>query len=202
MAYRKILVPVDGSPTSNAGLREAVGLAKAQGASLQLVHVVDYHYLAMAGLEAGAYIDTMTANLTESGRRILKRAEETVRAAVVPVTSVLLESSSGPAADAIVRQAKKAKADAIVIGTHGRRGVRRLLMGSDAGRSCAALPCRCSSCARPGADARRLRGSRTRYGRESSSPRRPARPRRPDHPGQPRILLLAGGHLARQGRAP
>jgi nucleotide-binding universal stress UspA family protein len=132
MAYRKILVPVDGSPTSNAGLREAVSLAKAQGASVQLVHVVDYHYLAMAGLEAGAYIDTMTANLTESGRRILKRAEETVRKSGVPVTSVLLESSSGPAADAIVRQAKKAKADAIVIGTHGRRGVRRLLMGSDA----------------------------------------------------------------------
>ena len=132
MAYRKILVPVDGSPTSNAGLREAVALAKAQGASVQLVHVVDYHILAMAGLEAGAYIDTMTANLTESGRRILKRAEDTVRTSGVAVTSVLLESSSGPAADAIVRQAKKWKADAIVIGTHGRRGVRRLLMGSDA----------------------------------------------------------------------
>lgn len=132
MAYRRILVPVDGSPTSKAGLREAIELAKGQGASLQLVHVVDYHYLAMAGLEAGAYIDELMAGLTQSGKRILKRAEEPARKSGVPVTSVLLESPAGPAADAIVRQAKKWKADLIVLGTHGRRGVRRMLMGSDA----------------------------------------------------------------------
>ena len=132
MAYRKILVPVDGSPTSNAGLREALDIAKGQGASLQLVHVVDYHYLVMTGLEAGAYIDDLMASLTQSGRRILKRAQDQVRKSGVPVSTVLLESPAGPAADAIVRQAKKWKADLIVIGTHGRRGVRRLVMGSDA----------------------------------------------------------------------
>lgn len=132
MAYKRILVPVDGSPTSNAGLREAIDLAKGQEASLQLVHVVDYHYLVMTGLEAGAYIDDLMASLVQSGRRILKRAEELARKNGVPVTTVLVESPAGPAADAIVRQAKKWKADLIVIGTHGRRGVRRLLMGSDA----------------------------------------------------------------------
>lgn len=132
MAYRRILVPVDGSPTSNAGLREAIDLAKGQGASLQLVHVLDYHYLAMGGLEAGAYIDELMASLTQSGKRIVKRAEELVRKAGVPVSSVLLQSPAGPAADAIVRQAKKWKPDLIVVGTHGRRGVRRMLMGSDA----------------------------------------------------------------------
>ena len=132
MAYKRILVPVDGSPTSNAGLREAIDLAKGQEASLQLVHVVDYHYLVMTGLEAGAYIEDLMASLTQSGKRILRRAEELARKSGVPVTSVLLESPAGPAADAIVRQAKKWKADLIVIGTHGRRGVRRMLMGSDA----------------------------------------------------------------------
>ena len=132
MAYRRILVPVDGSPTATAGLREAIGLAKSAGASLQVVHVVDYHSLAMAGLEAGAYIATLTTNLKASGQQILKRAEELARKAGVPVTSVLVESPGAPAADAIVRQAKKAKADLIVLGTHGRRGVRRILMGSDA----------------------------------------------------------------------
>lgn len=132
MAYRRILVPVDGSPTSNAGLREAIDLAKGQGASLQLVHVLDYHYLAMGGLEAGAYIDQLMASLTQSGKRIVKRAEELVRKAGVPVSSVLLQSPAGPAADAIVRQAKKWKPDLIVVGTHGRRGMRRMLMGSDA----------------------------------------------------------------------
>ena len=132
MAYKRILVPVDGSPTSNAGLREAINLAKGQEASLQLVHVVDYHYLVMTGLEAGAYIDDLMASLVQSGRKILKRGEELARKSGVPVTTVLVESPAGPAADAIVRQAKKWKADLIVIGTHGRRGVRRLLMGSDA----------------------------------------------------------------------
>lgn len=132
MAYRRILVPVDGSPTSNAGLREAIDLAKGQGASLQLVHVVDYHYLAMTGMEAGAYIEDLMASLTQSGRRILKRAAERAQKNGISATSVLLESPAGPAADAIVRQAKKWKADLIVIGTHGRRGVRRMLMGSDA----------------------------------------------------------------------
>lgn len=132
MAYKRILVPVDGSPTSNAGLREAIALAKGQEASLQLIHVVDYHYLVMTGLEAGAYIDDLMQSLVQSGRKILKRAEELARKSDVPVTTVLVESPAGPAADAIVRQAKKWKADLIVIGTHGRRGVRRLLMGSDA----------------------------------------------------------------------
>ena len=132
MAYQRVLVPVDGSPTSNAGLREAIALARGQGGSIQLVHVVDYHYLVMTGLEAGAYIEDLTASLAQSGKRILKRAEEQARKAGVPATSVLLESAAGPAADAIVRQAKKWKADVIVLGTHGRRGVRRMLIGSDA----------------------------------------------------------------------
>jgi nucleotide-binding universal stress UspA family protein len=132
MAYKRILVPVDGSPTSNAGLREAIDLARGQGASLQLVHVVDYHYLVMTGLEAGAYIEDLMESLTQSGRRILKRAEALAEKSGLKVSTVLLESPAGPAADAIVRQAKKWQADLIVIGTHGRRGVRRMLMGSDA----------------------------------------------------------------------
>jgi nucleotide-binding universal stress UspA family protein len=50
----------------------------------------------------------------------------------VQARTVLVETLAGPAADAIVAEAKKWKADLIVMGTHGRRGVRRLVMGSDA----------------------------------------------------------------------
>lgn len=132
MAYQRILVPIDGSATSSAGLREAIALAKGQEASVHLVHVLDYHYLAMSGLEAGAYMGDLMTSLTQSGRRILKRAEEVARKSGVKATVALLESPGGPVADAIVRQAKKSKADLIVLGTHGRRGVRRMLMGSDA----------------------------------------------------------------------
>lgn len=132
MAYKRILVPVDGSPTSNLGLREAVRLAKGQGASLQLVHVVDEHYVLSSGMEVGLSVGDILPALMQGGRQILRRAEALVKKQGLACSTVLLETPTGPAADPILRQAKKWRADLIVIGTHGRRGVRRLLMGSDA----------------------------------------------------------------------
>jgi len=75
MTYQRILVPVDGSPTSNAGLREAIRLAKGQEATLQLVHVADQHFVATLGLEAAAGIDELIASVTQAGHRILRNAE-------------------------------------------------------------------------------------------------------------------------------
>jgi len=132
MAYKRILVPVDGSPTSGLGLREAIRFAKAQKAGLQLVHVVDVHSAAMAGAESGAYMADLVQALTQRGRRILAKAAELARKAGVACDTVLLETLAGSAADEIVRQARKSRADLIVMGTHGRRGLRRLVMGSDA----------------------------------------------------------------------
>jgi len=132
MAYKRILVPVDGSRTSKAGLREAIALAKGSGASLLLVHVVDQHYIGLMGLDSAAGLSEMMESLKRSGRGILKNAQATADRAGVKASAVLLETLTGPAADLIVRQAKKSGADLIVLGTHGRRGVRRLLMGSDA----------------------------------------------------------------------
>ena len=132
MAYKRILVPVDGSPTSNAGLREAIGLAKEAGARLQLIHVVDQHTVVMMGVESAYYIDEMMQSMRKAGQRLLNRAVAQATKAGVQASAVLLETLTGPAADPIVRQAKKWSADLIVLGTHGRRGVRRLLMGSDA----------------------------------------------------------------------
>ncbi len=132
MAYKRILVPIDGSRTARLGLREALRLAKGQRAAIQLVHVVDEHYVLMAASEVGVQLGRVINDLKAGGRRMLKAAEATVRKAGVPCTSVMLETLTGPAAEPIVRQARKWRADLIVIGTHGRRGVRRLLLGSDA----------------------------------------------------------------------
>jgi nucleotide-binding universal stress UspA family protein len=132
MAYKRILVPVDGSRTSMAGLKEAISLAKAQGAALQLVHVVDQHSVVMMGMEASIYMDEVLKDLSAVGRRVLTRAQALADKAGVKASGVLLETITGPAADSIIAQAKKGRADLIVIGTHGRRGVRRLVMGSDA----------------------------------------------------------------------
>lgn len=132
MAYKRILVPVDGSATSKAGLREAIELAKAQRASLLLVHVVDQHYFGLMGMESAAGLSEMMQSMRRSGRGILKNAMAAADKAGVKASPVLLETLTGPAADLIVKQAKKSDVDLIVLGTHGRRGVRRLLMGSDA----------------------------------------------------------------------
>ena len=129
--YRRILVPVDGSATSLRGLAEAIALAKRERARIMLVHVLDELFI-LAAPEATLYSDKVIEDLQRGGRRILDKAEARVRAAGVPVSTVMPETVGGRAADEIVRQAKKLKAELIVIGTHGRRGIKRLALGSDA----------------------------------------------------------------------
>ena len=128
--YRKILVPVDGSATSVRGLEEAIGFAKATGATLDLAHVVDEFVIA-AG-EAPEAWQELSQVLRESGEKVLADAEAIVRKHNVPFTSELLKATGGGAAGAIIHQAKKLSTDLIVMGTHGRRGLRRLTLGSDA----------------------------------------------------------------------
>jgi nucleotide-binding universal stress UspA family protein len=132
MTYKRILVPVDGSPTSTRGLREAIGFAKAQKARLQLVHVVDVHNAMLAGLASGDTVTDLATALNAHGRRLLGSAAALARKSGLACETVLLETLTGPPAEPIVRQARKWRADLIVIGTHGRRGLKRLVMGSDA----------------------------------------------------------------------
>ena len=131
-AYRKNLAAVDGSGASNKGLREAVRLAKEERAQLSLVHVVN-EYPAYAMPDAGAYaaVDLVSV-LRKSGKEILAKAKADVEKQGLRPKAILRETFAGPAADTIVREAKKQHADLIVLGTHGRRGVRRLVLGSDA----------------------------------------------------------------------
>ncbi len=129
--YKKILVPIDGSPTSKRGLTEAIRLAKHHKARVRLIHVVDV-FIVTPTLESGRYVDDIQKSFREDGRRLLDKAEALVRKHGLPVDSVMFEIVGAQAAEIIVAQAKKWRADIIVIGTHGRRGVLRLVMGSDA----------------------------------------------------------------------
>lgn len=131
MSYKRILVPVDGSRTAERGLKEALRLARGQKARLHLVHVMDGHLLALAGAH-GAAIGDMLPALEKSSRRLLDKALARVRAQGVACSSALLETFAGPVAPPILREARKWRAELIVIGTHGRRGLRRAVMGSDA----------------------------------------------------------------------
>lgn len=130
-AYRRILVAVDGSAAAAKGLREAIRLASAEGAQLHILHVVDEFY-AFASLDGMAPGVDLVPVFREGGRRVLNKAKAIAAKAKLKVTTVMRETVGGPAADVIVREAKKQRADLIVLGTHGRRGVRRLVLGSDA----------------------------------------------------------------------
>ena len=131
MTYKRILVPVDGSSTSIKGVQEATKLAGAKGSRLRLLHVVDPH-ISFNTPEGGVNFDLVLDALRRSGKHALAKAEEHVRRAGARSEAVLVENFGGRVADAIVEQAKRWRADLIVMGTHGRRGVNRLLLGSDA----------------------------------------------------------------------
>jgi nucleotide-binding universal stress UspA family protein len=130
-AYRRILVAVDGSPTSHKGLREALRLAKAGRAKLCIVHVVDEYY-AFAGYDGLAPVQDLVPVFREGGKRVLAKAEAIALKHKIKPKLVLREMIGGPAAGPILSEARKQRADLIVLGTHGRRGVRRLVLGSDA----------------------------------------------------------------------
>ena len=129
--YRRILVPVDGSATSTRGLREALRIAKAERARVWLLHVLD-EFFAFSDPESARYSDLLIATLKRRGQRVLARAEALARARGIKAKTLMPEIIGGPAAIEIIRQAKRARADLIVIGTHGRRGLKRLALGSDA----------------------------------------------------------------------
>ncbi|HEY1290697.1 MAG TPA: universal stress protein [Burkholderiales bacterium] len=130
-AYRRILVAVDGSATSMKGLREAIRLAKDDRAQLFVLHVVNelYAFANLEGFTAG--VDIVPA-LREGGRRVLAKATAVADKEGIRAKTLMRETPGGAAADLIVREARKQRADLIVLGTHGRRGLRRAVLGSDA----------------------------------------------------------------------
>jgi len=129
--YKRILAPVDGSRASTRGLQEAIGLAQARGVKLRLLHVVDesvltLHPEAIAG--TGEMIDSFVA----AGKRCLKNAVALASRHGVKCETAMYENMTGRVADFILSEAKKWRADLIVMGTHGRRGFEHVLLGSDA----------------------------------------------------------------------
>lgn len=137
--YQRILVPVDGSPTSLKGLAEAIRLARLTGGQIRLMHMVDALSAAMA---VGAYAISADVidQLRADGEQMLQQARAQAVAGGVAADSVLDEGVRGRLADWVVEQARAWPADLVVLGTHGRRGVGRLLLGSDAEQVLRAAP--------------------------------------------------------------
>ena len=128
MAYQNILVPVDGSETSYAAVAQAAELAKAFGGKITVVQV-----LALDPYIAAEYISaTQTNDLIERARTSVLKTREEAAAKFsdlgIPVEAKLLEGQV--VHREIIKEAETSKADLIVIGSHGRTGLKRLFLGS------------------------------------------------------------------------
>lgn len=130
--YQRILVAMDGSPTATRGLEEALALASLTGGRLRVLHVVD-EIKHVTGYESfAAYTHDVLPRLRAGGERVLKEACERASRAGVEADGRLFMASADRVCDVVAAEAKSWEADLIVIGTHGRRGLDRVLLGSDA----------------------------------------------------------------------
>lgn len=129
--YRRILVAIDESKTSNLAFQQAMNLAKDQKAALRIVHVIDVAPAYLTVDTPYPFVEYQKA-MQEAGEKLLANRVGTARAAGVKVDSKLIkiEMYGERIYDVIEEQSKQWPADLIVIGTHGRRGAERLMLGS------------------------------------------------------------------------
>ena len=126
--FKHILVPVDGSNTGLVAVGKAVDLAKVFDSAITLVHVIDQYPFVGVGTDYAfgqtEYISAATANANNA----LAAAEEAVAAAGLRAQRLVIEGHVME--DGILQAAKTAHADLIVMGSHGRHGIEKLLLGS------------------------------------------------------------------------
>ena len=136
--FQRIVAATDFLPTSQPALEEAERIAEECGARLLIVHAYQIPALAsVAETPARVYEDFERAVRTV-GEKSLDALVAHARTRGIDARGLLRE---GPADEEVLAAAEHEKADLIVMGTHGRRGASRLLMGSVASRVVCRSPC-------------------------------------------------------------
>jgi len=128
--YQNILIPVDGSETAARALREAIELARDLSSRIRLVHVINSTPWIAQGVPGA--IEELLAQLRSTAESIIHEATSAARSAGVEVDHRVIEAIGDRAGEVIVAEANDWPAQLIVCGTHGRRGLKRLLLGGDA----------------------------------------------------------------------
>jgi nucleotide-binding universal stress UspA family protein len=124
--YKKILVPLDGSETSEAILSEIEKLASAFGSSICLLHVVPT-LIFPGAVESALQYETIAEALTNEGEAYLRTVEKRLKDKGLTVESQLVH---GNEAHVILEHSDRKDIDLIAMSTHGRSGVSRWLLGS------------------------------------------------------------------------
>ena len=130
MIYKNILVAVDKSNASNMALQEAVRLAKDQKAKLRIMYIADEAIIKSA--EKRISFDILWSAYKEDGQDFLNVINEELKSSNIKYEIFLIELplAEGALADKIIAEAQSWPADILVLGTHGRRGIKRFLVGS------------------------------------------------------------------------
>ncbi|SDD82485.1 Nucleotide-binding universal stress protein, UspA family [Cupriavidus sp. YR651] len=128
--YKHVLVAVDGSAGSHRALTEAIRLASACGAHLEILHVIDYTFLQYE-TAYGVRAD-LCPKLLSAGQCILQDAAYIAEKSGLDHSEKLIDDllSMGDVARQVNEYVETCRAGVVVVGTHGRRGIRRLLLGS------------------------------------------------------------------------
>ncbi len=137
MPWKKILCPIDFSETARQAMVEGLELAKRSGGQVLLLHVLEEHWLLSRGeLLAPPELLDRAAQGARRDLTVWKRVAEEIAPG-----RVVTEIVSGHPATEILRVAREGAFDAVVMGTHGRRGLRKFVIGSVADEVARAARC-------------------------------------------------------------
>lgn len=130
--YQKILVATDGTPLSKKAVRSAIGLAAALGAELVALYVVPRYPVSY--FEGGITVSTQDVARIEKqwadqGQAVVDDVQQAAQSQGVKAKALV--SKSDLVAESIMAAAKKQKCDLIVMASHGRKGFKRILLGSE-----------------------------------------------------------------------
>ncbi len=129
--YKHVLIATDGSDVGEKAIIQGIEVAKRFGAKVTVIKVTEmWSALDVAGRDALARIETYEKAASDAANAVLAKAKKTAEAAGVPCNT--LHVSDRLPADGIVGTADDLGCDLIVMGSHGRRGINKLLLGSQA----------------------------------------------------------------------
>ena len=126
--FKQILLPVDGSPTSLLAVDKVLGLAQAFGSTVTLIYVIDPYAFSGVGADFAYGQAQYLGAATAEGNQALKGATELLSAAGITVNASIVEGHA--VFRGILATATAVDADLIVMGSHGRRGLEKLVLGS------------------------------------------------------------------------
>ena len=134
--YKHVLLPTDGSKLSAKGAKETIRMARALGAKVTAIHVVGNYHQRFQDADDGFMVPVIPALKREHEERaaahadaVLRPVKEAATKAGVKCDTVVV--AGDPPYEMIIKQAKKSKCDLIMMASHGRRGLKGILLGSE-----------------------------------------------------------------------